>query len=631
MNILIFLLIIACAHAKYCSNHDGCSGDSISDSSLTCNGGERCCKDTKFTCTANSCTVTIKGGGHDQFRGGVIYAMDATALHLKCQATGQRKCKNAKIFCPMAGNCICDGCPSNAKMYCPTGVLCTGGGATVINMDKYICKGTGSNMYCPDIDESIETCGTQEECTSLIWGVNYLSMSCKNSTGHYNRPRCPYYYQNRYDNIIYNYVNVTVTHYEDAAKPLVDLCKDSIPPSNKLIKSRNRAFQIKSWNVGCEKRKDTLDKCKKACNNGCCGSTCASNSCSGGGCCAASKNICIEACKWIWSPQVYNITQYINVTNETRIINKTRWINKTHIIYSNKTRWINKTHNITIFNNITRWINKTHNITIINNKTRWINKTQNVTRYINMTRWFNKTRNVTRYVNKTRWFNKTRNVTRYINMTRWFNKTRNVTRYINMTRWFNKTTNITRYVNKTRWFNKTTNITRYVNKTRWHNKTRWINKTKEIIKIINKTVIINSTVNVTRYVTKIRWINKTENVPAPNGTSAYKPSIIPKPLENSTETEKEQLTTSEYVIYGSCAVIGFMGGCFFSYGLYRFKQYIDGFLDCCDIIGAAAPSPEPSPVRKRKKKIEITVQNPRVETLRKRSNSNSPKHKRVLI
>jgi hypothetical protein len=216
-------------------------------------------------------------------------------------------------------------------------------------------------------------------------------------------------------------------------------------------------------------------------------------------------------------------------------------------------------------------------------------------------------------------------------MTRWFNNTQNVTRYINMTRWFNKTRNVTIYVNRTRWINKTHNITRYVNKTIWSNKTRWINKTKEIIKIINKTVIINHTVNVTQYVTKIRWINKTVNVTVPNKTSAYIPSTIPKPLENSTETKKEQVTTSEYVIYGSCAVIGFMGGCFFSYGLYRFKQYIDGFLDCCDIIGAAAPSPELSPIRKRKKKIEITVQNPRVDTLRKRSNSNSPKHKRVLI
>ena len=556
MHLLLLLLLLACVHAKYCSNHDGCSGDSISDSSLTCSGGERCCKDTKFTCTANSCTVTIKGGGHDQFRGAIIYAMDSTALHLKCEATGLRTCKNAKIFCPMAGNCICDGCPSSVKMHCPTGVLCTAGGATIVNMDKYICKGTGSNMYCPDIDESIEACGTQDECTSLIWGVNYLSMSCKNSTGHYNRPQCPYYYQDRYDNIIYNHVNVTVTQYEDAAKPLVDLCKDSIPPSNKLVKSRNRAFQIKSWDVGCEKKKDTLDKCKTSCNNGCCGSTCASNSCSGGGCCAASKNICIEACKWIWSPQVYNITQYINVTNETRIINKT--------IYTNRTRWTNKTYNITIYTNKTRWTNKTHNITIYTNKTRWFNRTQNVTRIVNKTRWFNKTL----YINKTRWVNKTHNITRYINKTRWTNKTR--------------------YINKTRWFNRTRYQTVYINKTRW----------------INETV---------------------------NQTHAFQPTVVPK-WENksvSRSAPDQPAPLTNYIIWGSCLVVGFMGGVFFSYGVYKFKSCLDEWFGCCDIGDLMETNtPPPSPRRRKPKPIE-TPQHPRVDQLRKRSMSNSPK--RALV
>ena len=604
MHLILFFTLIIFANAKTCSNHDGCSGDSISDTSLTCNGGERCCKDTRFTCTGNSCTVIIKGGGHDQFRGGIIYAMDSTALVLKCQATGQRKCKNAKIFCPMAGNCICEGCPSNAKMYCPTGVTCSGGSATIINMDKYICKGTGSNMYCPDIDESIETCGTQEECTSLIWGVNYLSMSCKNSTGHYNRPRCPYYYQDRYDNIIYNHVNVTVTQYEDAAAPLEDLCKESIPPSNKLVKSRNRAFQIKSWNVGCEKRKNTLDKCKKACNNGCCGSTCASNSCSGGGCCTASKNICIEACKWMWSPQVYNITQYINVTNQTKIINRTRWLNKTITTYKNRTRWFNRT--ITTYKNRTRWLNKTRFI----NKTIWVNKTRNVTNILNRTRWFNKTRNVTNILNRTRWVNKTRNVTKIINRTRWFNRTRNITKIINRTRWFNRTKqiNVTKFFNRTRWFNKTRNVTKIINKTMY------------IEKIIN----VTSWTNKTKYVDKIRWINKT------NTTSAsFIPTKIPEKIQNTTQTNSPQ-TASDFFIWGCCFVIGFVGGCLFSYVVFRVYERFSSYFDCCDLAMAAAPSPEPSP-RRRTKKIEIQI-HPRVNTLRKRSMSNSPKNlKKVEI
>ena len=290
---ILLLTFIIHVSGKSCSGHDGCSNQYISDTSLTCNGGERCCKDTRFTCTGSSCTVTIKGGGHDQFRGGIIYAMDSTALILKCSASGSRDCKNAKIYCPMSGNCICQTCPSNAKMYCPENVLCTPGGAELINMNKYICKGTGSNMYCDDIEASIEYCPSgQTNCASIIWGVNHVSMTCKKGNT-YIRPLCPYYYQDRYDNVIYHQINVTVTEHEDAALPLEELCKESIPPKSKLIKSRNRGFQINSWNKGCEKRKSTLTKCKTACNNGCCGTTCASNSCSGGGCCTASKNICI--------------------------------------------------------------------------------------------------------------------------------------------------------------------------------------------------------------------------------------------------------------------------------------------------------------------------------------------------
>tara|TARA_B100000945_G_scaffold274735_1_gene238289 strand:+ start:102 stop:1676 length:1575 start_codon:yes stop_codon:yes gene_type:complete len=522
--------------------------------------------------------------------------MDATALHLKCQATGSRKCKNAKIFCPMAGNCICDGCPSNVKMYCPTGVLCSAGGATVVNMDKYICKGTGSNMYCPDIDESIETCGTQEECTSLIWGVNHLSMSCKNSTGHYNRPRCPYYYQDRYDNVIYNHVNVTVTQYENAVKPLVDFCKESIPWRQLLQKPNNRAFQIKSWDVGCEKKKDTLDKCKKACNNGCCGSTCASNSCSGGGCCAASKNICIEACKFMFNPTTKNVINVNNVTNVTRIINKTIWFNQTHT--TNKTRWFNKT----VIENMTRWTNKTRWF----NKTRWLNNTINVTRFINKTRWFNKTRLVNKTVTETitRWINNTRNVTRYINRTIFFNKTVlvNKTRYINRTKWFNKT----RFVNRTRWVNRT----RFVNRTRWINRTRFVNRTKWF----NKT-------NITE---KINWVNKSTS-------QSYVPTNIPKFMNttSNTTTPARPKTVQDFVIWGCCLVIGFMGGCFFSYAVYKFKSFIDEWFGCCDIHDIMeSNTPPPSP-KKRPKKIEI-VSHPRVNTLRKRSLSNSPTNRKRM-
>ena len=114
--LLIFTLIIN-VYGKSCSGHDGCKGIDMADTSLTCNGGERCCKDSTFTCTGNPCTVTITGGGHDQFRGSTILAMSANSLLLKCTASGQRTCKSARIYCPMSGTCTCQSCPSSATMY----------------------------------------------------------------------------------------------------------------------------------------------------------------------------------------------------------------------------------------------------------------------------------------------------------------------------------------------------------------------------------------------------------------------------------------------------------------------------------------------------------------------------------
>ena len=200
-------------------------------------------------------------------------------------------------------------------------------------------------------------------------------------------------------------------------------------------------------------------------------------------------------------------------------------------------------------------------------------------------------------------------------MTRWFNKTQNVTRYVNKTRWFNKTRNVTRYVNKTRWFNITRNVTRYVNKTIWIDKVMWINKTRNVTRYVNKTMWINKT----------RWVNKTANQ-----THAYVPTIIPKKLENvstNTTTPARPTTVQDFVIWGSCLVIGFIGGCLFCYAVYKFKSFIDEWFGCCD-IGEILENTTPPPSPKNKAKpndIEI-VTHPRVNTLRKRSMSNSPKN-----
>ena len=298
-RLLVFTLFIYRIYAKSCSGHDGCKDQVFTDHSLTCNGGERCCKNVAMTCTSGmACDVKIKGGGHDQFQDSEIFAQEATSLDVSCAAGGLRECQNTKIFCPTtAGStCKCSGCVSTTKMYCPHGVTCTSGGATIINMNKYFCKGTGSNVYCNDPTYKIGMIcpsNVPDVCISTVMHDGYYSVTCVKGLS-YERPRCPEYYQNRYDNIKYHQINVTVTEHEDVALPLEELCKASIPPKDKLTKSANRAFQIKSWNVGCEKRKSKLNKCKSACNSpqGCCGLTCASNSCSGGGCCSASKNIC---------------------------------------------------------------------------------------------------------------------------------------------------------------------------------------------------------------------------------------------------------------------------------------------------------------------------------------------------
>ena len=225
------------------------------------------------------------------------------------------------------------------------------------------------------------------------------------------------------------------------AQPFIDLCINSLPPKNSLEKSKNRVFQINSWQSGCEKKKQTLVDCETACNSpqGCCGTTCASNSCSGGGCCAASKSICKQACNVYFSPGKYNIID-INVTN---YINETRWINTTR--WNNTTRWVNAT----------RWINETRWI----NTTRWINKT----RWINTTRWINKTR----WINTTRWID--REKINWINQTRWIDKKK--IKWINATRWINKT----RFINKT-------NLNQ-INETKWNNKSIWIYKNNDTIVI----------------------------------------------------------------------------------------------------------------------------------------------------
>jgi hypothetical protein len=187
----------------------------------------------------------------------------------------------------------------------------------------------------------------------------------------------------------------------DAAQPLVDFCINSIPIKSKLQKSSNRTFQIKSWKTGCQKRKDTLAKCKTACNSpqGCCGVTCQSNSCSGGGCCTASRNICKEACTFYFNPVAYNIINvYQNVTNYKNI---TRFNNFTNYLYKNITNYLYKNITNYLYKNITNYITHYKNKTICNNFT------NSVINYLNKTIYQNITNEIVNYIEKTNWINKT--------------------------------------------------------------------------------------------------------------------------------------------------------------------------------------------------------------------------------
>ena len=375
LRLLFLLTVFRPVLGTYCTGHDGCQDQSIVDSALTCSGGERCCKNVRFTCSdPTTCVVNVNGGGHDQLQNSKLFAQDTNHFQLNCDATGTRECQDTHVFCPTkpGSTCTCKGsCPNSLKLYCPEEVTCTGG--TIIHTNTYYCDGGGANVYCRNSSHAISLCDSSvpdEHCVSIVVDGTYYSIRC--GDGHvYERPRCPTYYQGKYDHV--RYINVTVTEYEDAALPLESLCKNSIPPKHQLVKSSNRAFQIKSWNAGCEKRKSKLNKCKSACNNpqGCCGTTCASNSCSGGGCCDASKNICKEACKFMFAPQVYNVINETQYVNQTRYIDTPKYINKTN--YINKTRYINHTIYTNRYNYVNRYINRYVN--------RYVNRYINKTRY----------------------------------------------------------------------------------------------------------------------------------------------------------------------------------------------------------------------------------------------------------
>jgi hypothetical protein len=66
-----------------------------------------------------------------------------------------------------------------------------------------------------------------------------------------------------------------------------------------------------------------------------------------------------------------------------------------------------------------------------------------------------------------------------------------------------------------------------------------------------------------------------------------------------------------------------MGGCFFSYVVFKFKEFVDSWFGCLDCDSLIESSSEPPP-----KKIDIQI-HPGIDTLR-RSLSNSPKARKRM-
>ena len=79
LNFLSFfiLFINVISLTKTCTGHDGCKGDEwIGSYDVTCNGGERICHNTVLKCGRESCSIKVKGGGHDAYQNSIVYAQN---------------------------------------------------------------------------------------------------------------------------------------------------------------------------------------------------------------------------------------------------------------------------------------------------------------------------------------------------------------------------------------------------------------------------------------------------------------------------------------------------------------------------------------------------------------------------
>lgn len=529
----IFLFLFICVQSesestltKSCTGHDGCKNDEwVGSYDITCNGGERICHNTVLKCGRESCSIKVKGGGHDAYQKSIVYAQNIKKggkFKLSCKSTGSRECRDNIIYCPreVGTECECENCHSSTIMYYKYGTRYISGGATIKRYwdEPVVCDG---KIVC-DVDKRTND-------------LDYGSYA---------------YWQ-----YIYHYTSVSnsYTLYTDInGNTLQDfsmfIAEDYKSWSYKSLAGQNPSYTYELINYTqiygtmgkiC-RRRSYDDPTKYYAYRGYCDKYKYGDPYEGFWILGEPAQSCTDACI------NYNMTcdkqQHLNHLPELEngpdfggILHR---FNATCDSYTIEYQYGKRTP---VYNALTREC-------VLSNASRTGNNW-----YCNEPPWTNGVADEDKRrlcwcaptttkpqkicdVNRTRWIN----TTRYINTTRWIDK--------EMIKWVD----IRRYINITRWNDKI----------RWKNNTHWINKTN----IINKTIISYKI----RYIDKIRWKNETMIV-----SNKYIYS------QNHTEIDKE---TQNSIIFGLTnqdiiILSGSMGGIAFLFCMFYITWEYCGLKD----------------------------------------------------
>lgn len=149
------------------------------------------------------------------------------------------------------------------------------------------------------------------------------------------------------------------------------------------------------------------------------------------------------------------------------------------------------------------------------------------------------------------------------------------------------------------------------------NRTRWFNKTKFIIH--NVTNITNKTL----WVYRTKYVNKTNDIQV-NNYSRYNKS-------NNETSNSDSVPTMNMYQFWIMVIIAWVVGFFCGGTAYHtLSGYISAYLECFNCV-QSIDLPENPRSRSPERNKRVELRDRRVETLRKRSLSNSPKNKRVFV